>query len=167
MYNKTTPAAATRAPQPSIIQAIVRPILLMTTDPLYLAASALQDRREINRQPQPVAANSGSLAKFTVMRQPFNDLVIDCDDVATIMMRGYKIVIPPIGGATRRGGSRRTSKKLPNILGETKMVEEISEDFIKPGHHFDTGPFLLDLYRSSQCTSETSSWQRWRSNPPS
>ena len=32
------------------------------------------------------------------MRQPFNDLVIDCDDVATIMMKGYKIVIPQSGG---------------------------------------------------------------------
>jgi hypothetical protein len=27
------------------------------------------------------------------------------------------------------------------------MVEEVPEDFIKPGHHFDTGPSLVDLYR--------------------
>src|SRR5271155_5013705 len=103
MYNKTTPAAATRAPQPSIIQAIVRPILLMTTDPFIF--TRLRSRGSTGDQSPALArrCNSGSLAKFTVLRQPFNDLVIDCDDVATIMMRGYKIVIPPIGGATRRG----------------------------------------------------------------
>jgi hypothetical protein len=27
------------------------------------------------------------------------------------------------------------------------MAEEAPDDFVKPGHRFDSGPFLLDLYR--------------------
>ena len=27
------------------------------------------------------------------------------------------------------------------------MVEEVHEDYMHPGHRFDTGPYLLDLYR--------------------